>query len=297
MPSSSFLSRPHTLAAATPTQTSAALDGAVANQVTQALQQNLQQGTSQTRAGTTGTGNREADGGWCISWCKERHWGEVIAVGCGTSGIVKIIQVTPSRRPVTVLSLDPTPPAESPNIAQTQQTTSQTEAPTTTADPGASGPPGTSTATKEPTGPASFAVISVSWAPSCGRSYHLIATGGRDGHVRVWRVRPAPDEDTEMYYDEPGAAPGKPEEGENDDSYKWSANVVADFDHHRSTVGRVEWNITGTVLSSAGNDGRIRLWKATVGNVWRPFGSIGVEQDDERDVQKQADIGQDVEMA
>jgi nucleoporin SEH1 len=72
----------------------------------------------------------------------------------------------------------------------------------------------------------------------------------------------------------------------------------------RSAVGRVEWNITGcvtdirqlyniatllnkyrfnyrTVLSSAGNDGRIRLWKATSGSVWRPAGSIGVEQAEE----------------
>jgi nucleoporin SEH1 len=50
----------------------------------------------------------------------------------------------------------------------------------------------------------------------------------------------------------------------------------------RSAVGSVEWNITGTVLSSAGNDGRIRLWKATSGNVWRPAGSIGVEQTEEQ---------------
>lgn len=65
-------------------------------------------------------------------------------------------------------------------------------------------------------------------------------------------------------------------------------------------MGRVEWNITGfvfrlrissaaaintnlfrTVLSSAGNDGRVRLWKATVSNVWRPAGSIGVEQSED----------------
>jgi hypothetical protein len=36
-----------------------------------------------------------------------------------------------------------------------------------------------------------------------------------------------------------------------------------------------------TVLSSAGNDGRVRLWKATIGNVWRPAGSIGVEQSED----------------
>ena len=61
----------------------------------------------------------------------------------------------------------------------------------------------------------------------------------------------------------------------------------------------MDWNITGyvprrrciheadgicrTVLSSAGNDGRVRLWKATMGNVWRPAGSIGVEQTEDSD--------------
>ncbi|THH01159.1 hypothetical protein EW026_g1472 [Hermanssonia centrifuga] len=57
---------------------------------------------------------------------------------------------------------------------------------------------------------------------------------------------------------------------------------LRDFDDHKSTVGRVEWNITGTVLSSAGNDGRVRLWKATAGNVWRPAGHISLEQAEEQ---------------
>jgi len=51
---------------------------------------------------------------------------------------------------------------------------------------------------------------------------------------------------------------------------KWTSILVADFDQHKSAVGRVEWNVTGTILSSAGDDGRVRLWKATSGNVWRP---------------------------
>lgn len=93
-------------------------------------------------------------------------------------------------------------------------------------------------------------------------------------------------------------------DGDRDVEGRWSARVVADFDDHkcvfstflyffyvlsttisynycistrRSQVTSVEWNITGTVLSSAGNDGRVRLWKATVGGVWRAAGSIGVE--------------------
>ncbi|KAJ3523449.1 hypothetical protein NMY22_g11435 [Coprinellus aureogranulatus] len=110
----------------------------------------------------------------------------------------------------------------------------------------------------------SYSITSVAWAPSCGRSYHLIATGGRDGHVRLWKLKPPPEDN--------GDDDAMHEDG------KWIATSIGDFDHHKSAVGRVEWNITGTVLSSAGNDGRIRLWKANANGAWRPAGSIGVEQ-------------------
>ncbi|KAI6115132.1 WD40-repeat-containing domain protein [Pisolithus croceorrhizus] len=234
-------SRPssHSVAFGTPTHTNATLDGASASLVAQALQQS--QGSLQGRGGL---GNREADGGWCISWCKERYWGEVIAAGSGTSGTIKIVQISPSRRPTTLLTLDPSPTGKS-----------LAEGNTTGAVPG------------ESDAPAPYAVTTVAWAPSCGRSYHLIATGSRDGHVRIWKVKPAEEGDME---DDSGGS-------------KWTASIAADFDNHRSAVGRVEWNITGTVLSSAGNDGRVRLWKATVGGVWRSAGSIGVEQTEEED--------------
>ncbi|ETW75791.1 hypothetical protein HETIRDRAFT_66253 [Heterobasidion irregulare TC 32-1] len=165
----------------------------------------------------------EADGGWSISWCKERYWGEIIATSCGTNGIVKVL--FPATFSTFPLSSSPS------------------------------------------------AITSVAWAPCCGRSYHLVATGGRDGHVRIWRLKP----------------PASNDERAEADETRWTCSIVADFDHHKSTVGRVEWNITGTILSSAGNDGRIRLWKATTGNVWRPAGNITVEQAEEQP-------GGDVEM-
>ncbi|KAI0693614.1 WD40 repeat-like protein [Cerioporus squamosus] len=242
----------HTMASATPTQTSSGLDGNSASLVAHALQQ---QASQSQLSGRPGLGTREADGGWCISWCKDKYWGEIIAAGCGIDGVVKIIQLNSSGRPSTLLSLNPAPPA--------------LPAP---ADPKPANPNAANGDESK-----TFAVTSVAWAPSCGRSYHLVATGSRDGHVRIWRVRPpTPNEDID----------GEDEEGER----RWGASIVGDFDDHKSTVGRVEWNITGTILSSAGNDGRVRLWKMTAGNVWRPAGHISVEQAEEQQGDVDADM-------
>ena len=88
-----------------------------------------------------------------------------------------------------------------------------------------------------------FPISSLAWAPSSGRSYHLIAAGSRDGCIRIWKVTPSGNSDT-----------------------RWDAALAAEITDHMAEssgggVGRVEWNITGTVLSTAGCDGVVRLWK------------------------------------
>ena len=118
---------------------------------------------------------------------------------------LQIIQLSPSRRPTALLVLDPSP------TPYTEGTPPPAPAPSTTLPP-------TSLANDSDSTPAPYAITSVAWAPSCGRSYHLIATGSRDGHVRIWRVKP-------------GDEGGEPEEGESEG--KWTASVVADFDHHK----------------------------------------------------------------
>ncbi|KAI0652988.1 WD40 repeat-like protein [Cubamyces menziesii] len=282
--SPSARSNAQTLTNATPMQPSAPLDGNSVSLVAHALQQ--QQAAQSQVPGRPGLGTREADGGWCISWCKDKYWGEVVAAGCGIDGIVKIIQIPPSRRPSTLLTLNPSPSSSTSSDPFSRPSTNpSTNASTTGVSNGAGDAPSASDATTTSNGASAktFAVTSVAWAPSCGRSYHLVATGSRDGHVRIWRVKPpTPSEDLE---EDEGYGDGA--EGQDGaEAGRWSATIVGDFDDHKSAVGRVEWNITGTILSSAGNDGRVRLWKMTAGNVWRPAGHISVEQAEEQ----QADV-------
>lgn len=87
-------------------------------------------------------------------------------------------------------------------------------------------------------------IRSVSWAPSMGRSYHLIATGCKDGYVRIFKL-----EDTE--------------------SGDLKIEQLAKLNDHKSEVWRVNWNLTGTILSSAGDDGKIRLWKCNYLSEWK----------------------------
>lgn len=77
-------SLPQTVTQSTPTLTSNTLEAASAT-----LQAHVQQQQS-LMPNRPGLGTREADGGWCISWCKDRYWGEVIAVSAGVSGVVKV---------------------------------------------------------------------------------------------------------------------------------------------------------------------------------------------------------------
>ena len=65
--------------------------------------------------------------------------------------------------------------------------------------------------------------------------------------MRIWKVKPGND----GFYGAGGTgenADGEDDNnsaGEEEEDPKWTASVVADFDQHRSSVGRVEWNIMG----------------------------------------------------
>lgn len=92
-------------------------------------------------------------------------------------------------------------------------------------------------------------IRSVSWAPSMGRSYHLLATGCKDGFIRIFKAHES-------------------------DNGEFRIETVAQLNDHRQEVWRVSWNSTGTILSSAGDDGKVRLWKCNYLNEWQCMSEI-----------------------
>ncbi|WRT66876.1 uncharacterized protein IL334_003839 [Kwoniella shivajii] len=169
-----------------------------------------------------------ANGGWGISWCKERWWGSIIASFSGLSPIIKIISIPldTSSSSTSLLFLNP------PQSSSTSPLTS------------------------------------VSWAPSCGRAYHLIASGSRDGTVRIWRIEP-PGEKLRVDYND---------NDESDNHVGWKGDCVAEFGKGGARVGMVDWNATGTTLTTTDDEGVVRIYKPTYARSWKLLGQMTAEE-------------------
>ncbi|RIA99857.1 hypothetical protein C2G38_2257004 [Gigaspora rosea] len=100
------------------------------------------------------------------------------------------------------------------------------------------------------------AIHVVSWAPNMGslsdssRSYHLIATSSKDHEVGIFKLSNKPD--------------------------GYSIENIAMLLDHGVEVWKVEWNITGTILS--GDDGKVRLWKFSHHDEWKCMRVISYER-------------------
>ena len=104
----------------------------------------------------------------------------------------------------------------------------------------------------------------VAWAPGGQRGFELIATGSKAGVVRIYSL-------TET------------EEGVMVGGGAYSVELVAQFEQMGGVeafrdVQSIGWNVTGTVLSSSGDDGRIRIWKEDHLGKWRQHFALSAEQ-------------------
>jgi nucleoporin SEH1 len=91
-------------------------------------------------------------------------------------------------------------------------------------------------------------VRDISWAPSMGRSYHLIATASKDGHVRIFKLTD-PNKDPN-YRPTTGTAMSDilisdEMSEERPKKKRYIVECIADFDDHHGEVWRVSWNVTG----------------------------------------------------
>jgi nucleoporin SEH1 len=105
----------------------------------------------------------------------------------------------------------------------------------------------------EPAGPEQalmeLPINDVAWAPNLGRSYELIATASQDRAVRIWKVTQSLGREV--------------------------FEKVFESRDHKSEVWHVEWNVTGTVLASSGDDAVVRLWvKDPFTGEWKTGGNI-----------------------
>lgn len=117
------------------------------------------------------------------------------------------------------------------------------------------------------------------------RDYHLIATSSKDGHIRIFKLTDTVSKlITSSSAQAINATTASAALGTSLTSggprvnitkrRRMDVELVADFADHQAEVWRVEWNVTGTVLSSSGDDGKIRLWK---GNDTNQFWEIWEE--------------------
>lgn len=96
----------------------------------------------------------------------------------------------------------------------------------------------------------------MAWAPKMGRSYHLIATAGRDNKLRINTLRRVEEEEV-------GG-------GRRGGRGRWVHHPVEDTQEIDvgAEVWRVEWNVVGTLLASSGEDGVVRLWRKGQDGRW-----------------------------
>jgi nucleoporin SEH1 len=55
---------------------------------------------------------------------------------------------------------------------------------------------------------------------------------------------------------------------------KWTQSLVMESDIHKAEVWRVQWNVTGTLLASAGDDGAVRVFRRTPQGNFAPILNI-----------------------
>lgn len=177
-------------------------------------------GNAHSADASENSSSNENLGASCLSWCTGRFEPATLVVGY-SSGRVSIIRYNDEKRSwLEAIRL-----------------------------------PGHATSRGVPRG-----VLDVSWAPNVGRSFHLIASCGKDNHLKVHRIK-------RENRDDRGGNSGGSGSGL---IYEGKTEVL---DESQATW-RCQWNVTGTVLASSGDGGMVKLWKNDFQGRWKQITAV-----------------------
>ncbi|KAJ6172325.1 hypothetical protein N7470_001392 [Penicillium chermesinum] len=141
-------------------------------------------------------------------------------------------------------------------------------------------------------------VRDISWANGSVRGYDLIASGGKDGLVRIFEVYTIPanqgsqsqnSHKTERRQQPPSLSRGTSQSGIGnalanrpapsaanrqatwDSQFRHSFKQVACIESNHLDVWQVEFSFAGDSLISSGDDGAVRFWKKSLSGTWLEF--------------------------
>lgn len=106
-------------------------------------------------------------------------------------------------------------------------------------------------------------VHDIAFAPNLGRSYHVLAIASKELKMLAIKPLSGPHLTTTQ-----NSAVKRIDDSQSTVT-KYDIRMAGQYNDHGSSVWRVSWNVTGTILASAGDDGQVKLWKSDYLDHWK----------------------------
>ena len=104
-------------------------------------------------------------------------------------------------------------------------------------------------------------IVKVAWAPNVGRRYHYIAATNTKEELMVFKLTRGDllpnkkNNNTTTPKENTTSTPSAPL------TLEWMQGLEDPSSKHHNKAWNCQWNVTGTVLASSGEDGVVQLWK------------------------------------
>jgi len=112
-------------------------------------------------------------------------------------------------------------------------------------------------------------ILDVSWAPNLGRSFHLIASAGKDDILKVYRIKRGKKKNQA-----PSTIISSDNPSDSSSLYTLQFESCQVLDTGAAQIWRCAWNVTGTVLASSGDGAVVQLWKCDFDNKWKSVSEV-----------------------